>query len=368
MDYLWGALGLNDEAPPEAEGAGPGEAGHAGDASAQRGAPGGGHSASAGGAGAYAGAAGGEGLVGGDGEDDGADEAARRKKAASLSEARKAAWESEAAADFMPGADGGAGGSDLEASMRALQDALSLEGNAAFAPPPPPPPAAASSARQSPAAAAAAANAAALANATALLGPGAGGLLPSAGRGTSTGAEAWDEMEARMAALTAAIEGDGGASPVMDAAKLEARAARMREREAKRAIKRQAMGGDPITPAEAAVIAAVQAGNQARACGRGAGGGAARGARAEARAAQPRRGLPALQFACLGRAAPTAEALQAPHLTMCARLRRAADTLHSLFARSSSRSACSRLLLPLAPLAPAASRRRRRLLRLRRAS
>ena len=84
-------------------------------------------------------------------------------------------------------------------------------------------------------------DASALINATALLGPGAGGLLPvSAGPSLLPGGDAWDEMEKRMAALSATLEGgDGGlAGAGNDEARLAARAARMREREAKRQAKR----------------------------------------------------------------------------------------------------------------------------------
>lgn len=177
-----------------------------------------------------------------------------RQKRAAVTESRQKAWEQEAATtDFAP--DGGE--SSLEASMAALHSALAAEQTVLDAP-------AAPAGKQAATSVVILADKEALKNANALLGPGAGGLLPV--QGTATGVQAWDEMEARMAALTAALEGevqpaDGGA---MDAAKLEARAARMREREAKRAVKRAIMNGEappvvPVVPAAAMNAAAVLA-------------------------------------------------------------------------------------------------------------
>jgi hypothetical protein len=232
MDYLWGALGLSDDAPAAAEEEQP--APGAGNAAAPRDAPPPAARAPAAAAPPPA-PLGGGGASSGALEGDDAADAARRAKAAALTSSRQAAWASEAAElDVAPMAQEDTGDEGLEASMAALQSALRME-SAVRAPAPV---ATGASAAQ------AAAAAAALAQANALLGPGAGGILPSA----ASGAQAWDEMEARMAALTAAIEGDssGLGSPLMDAAKVEARAARMRERENKRAMKRQALAGEPV--------------------------------------------------------------------------------------------------------------------------
>ena len=100
----------------------------------------------------------------------------------------------------------------------------------------------------------------ALINAAALLGPGAGGLLPtSAQPNLLPGADAWDEMEKRMAALQATLEDPGGegaiGSAAQDEARLAARAARMREREAKRQAKRAGTQHVPATGGMSAATA-----------------------------------------------------------------------------------------------------------------
>jgi len=127
----------------------------------------------------------------------------------------------------------------MAASMAALQSALAIEESIL--------------AKTAPAAQTAPAAASALLNANALLGPGAGGLLPVAS--AIAGASAWDEMERRMAALADAIDSNS-VLPVdtqQDVARAEARAARMREREAKRQAKRLGLpmpvsGGGSVTP------------------------------------------------------------------------------------------------------------------------
>ena len=166
------------------------------------------------------------------------EEEARKQRSAALTESRQKAWEQEAAtADFAPAT----AASSLEASMAALHSALAAEQTVLEEPK-------RASTTATPASVVILADAEALKNANALLGPGAGGLLPV--EAPVAGAQAWDEMEARMAALTAALEGEVVVAPsgAMDAAKLEARAARMREREAKRAAKRAVMNGEAPPP------------------------------------------------------------------------------------------------------------------------
>jgi len=105
----------------------------------------------------------------------------------------------------------------------------------------------------------AAGGAAALLSATALLGPNAGGLLAPAPALTQD-ATNWDELEARMAALASAIDGDASLQPMMqDAARMEARAARMREREAKREAKRLGLQPGPLLGGAAAALSSFSA-------------------------------------------------------------------------------------------------------------
>ena len=112
--------------------------------------------------------------------------------------------------------------------------------------------------------------ASALLSANALLGPNAGGIL-SAPVPLQSAATNWDELEARMAALANAIDGDAQLQPILqDAARLEARASRMREREAKREAKRMGLAPGPLLgsgsgAAQSPLAAALAAANAAAA-------------------------------------------------------------------------------------------------------
>ena len=243
---LWGLLGYETPAEPAAEeDAAPPAPADAGAADAGGEAPAG--EAADDGAGGWAGALSSIGLGGGTNAPAASskpaltpeEEEARKQKSAELTGQRQKAWEEEAAsADFAPAT----AASSLEASMAALHSALAAEQNVLEEPKRAP-------STATPASVVILADAEALKNANALLGPGAGGLLPV--EAAVAGAQAWDEMEARMAALTAALEGEVVVAPsgALDAAKLEARAARMREREAKRAAKRAVMNGEAPPPA-----------------------------------------------------------------------------------------------------------------------
>ena len=242
---LWGLLGYETPAEPVAEeDAAPPAPADAGAADAAAEAPAG--EAADDGSGGWAGALSSFGLGGGTNAPASSkpaltpeEEEARKQKSAELTGQRQKAWEEEAAsADFAPAT----AASSLEASMAALHSALAAEQTVLEEPK-------RASTTATPASVVSLADAEALKNANALLGPGAGGLLPV--EAAVAGAQAWDEMEARMAALTAALEGEVVVAPsgALDAAKLEARAARMREREAKRAAKRAVMNGEAPPPA-----------------------------------------------------------------------------------------------------------------------
>ncbi len=164
-----------------------------------------------------------------------------RQRSKALTDSRKETWAIQATVESVNlGMDFSADDTvdaAMAASMAALQSALAMEESILAKTAPAvavvPSPAAAPDA-----AGAAVPPAAALIDANALLGPGAGGLLPVTP--AVAGSSAWDEMERRIAALSSVIEGEPAvaANPSLDAAKLEARAARMREREAKRQAKR----------------------------------------------------------------------------------------------------------------------------------
>lgn len=258
MSSLWSYLGYQEAKPAEADNAAAEE--EEGDAPADRGADapaaaeGGGWAAMlSAGAASLSGGAGGAAFSPRALELTPEEEAERKARSAALTESRQKAWTEEAAAtDFAV-----ASATTLEASIAALHSALAAEQDVAV-------PLAASSKPGKPAKVVILSDSDPLKNANALLGPGAGGLLPI--ESTATGVQAWDEMEARMAALTAALEGEVQIAPnvSLDAAKLEARAARMREREAKRAVKRAIMNGEappvmPSVPAGAMNAAAVLA-------------------------------------------------------------------------------------------------------------
>ena len=187
-------------------------------------------------------------LTEGEEEDDEAT-AARRARGKSLVEARKETWLLEAAQETAKLGENLMNDGLLEmdaamtASMAALNSALALEESVFHQDAAVTLPAAVDAAAllgPGPAGLAAlgdpvsalggrsSVDTSALINAAALLGPGAGGLLPtSAQPNLLPGADAWDEMEKRMAALQATLEDPGGegasGSAALDEARLAAR-------------------------------------------------------------------------------------------------------------------------------------------------
>ena len=218
-------------------------------------------------------------LTEGEEEDDEA-AAARKARGKSLVEARKETWLLEAAQETAKLGENLMSDELLEmdaamtASMAALNSALALEESVLHQDTAVTLPAVDAAALLGPGPAGQAAlgdpvsalggrssvDTSALINAAALLGPGAGGLLPtSAQPNLLPGADAWDEMEKRMAALQATLEDPGGegaiGSAAQDEARLAARAARMREREAKRQAKRAGTLHVPATSGMSAATA-----------------------------------------------------------------------------------------------------------------
>jgi hypothetical protein len=210
-------------------------------------------------------------LTEGEEEDEEA-QAARRARGKSLVEARKETWLLEAAQETAKLGENLMNDGLLEmdaamtASMAALNSALALEESVLHQAAPATLVDAAALLGPGPAGLAGlgepvSVDTSALINANALLGPGAGGLLPtsSAQPNLLPGADAWDEMEKRMAALQATLEDPGGegasGSAAQDEARLAARAARMREREAKRQAKRAGTQHVPATGGMSAATA-----------------------------------------------------------------------------------------------------------------